>query len=136
MEDRINIDGVWYVKENQITQSDLELIDGLDYTFTEGFVYENDLYCFEVNRIRRGDETSEFYPDVSIDITDKRSGNRNTWKKDHWDSRLWILGVLNENPDSLEYIRENLCTEGVRIARTIINKIHDMGWLKEKDNEK
>ena len=73
MEDRIEVDGVWYIKEEvatskfeKVTISKLE--PGIKY---DGFVFESNLYAFDCTRIY--DEDGNLYKDgnVSIKFTDK-----------------------------------------------------------------
>ena len=61
--DRVQIDGVWYVREDQ-AQLDAVLED-FDPTGFEGYVVENDEVCFEATRIKRDDDS--FY-DGCVDI--------------------------------------------------------------------
>jgi len=50
MKDRIQINGIWYIREDQVQES-IEL----DPTEFEGIVVENDCFCFE-------ETAEEFYP--------------------------------------------------------------------------
>jgi hypothetical protein len=96
MENRIEINGVWYVREDAITDPlDHLEAEEMDLTFSEECCFESNKYCFVASRIRRDGE-DEFYPDVSIKFTDKRSGDRDTWKEAYWDN----------NNGSKEYLKE------------------------------
>jgi hypothetical protein len=130
MEDRIEINGTWYVREDIVSQTVEPKIDvDKDLTFTESCIYENDDYAFEVSRIRKGNENSEFYDDCSIEFTDKRSGDRDTWIRDYWDSTNWMIGVLDNNPESLAHLKESVCPEGEEIVKLLLMKLAEMKWL-------
>ena len=63
---RIEINGVWYVKEDTIKKPIIEL----EPTKFEGYVVENRDYCFEATRIFRDDGTP--YNDIDIEVTTKK----------------------------------------------------------------
>ena len=88
MENKIEINDVWYVREDIINDSLTHLEkEEVDVTFTEKCCYETDKYSFVASRIRRGGSSSgEFYPDITIKFTDKRSANIDTWKEEFWDN--------------------------------------------------
>jgi hypothetical protein len=71
MEDRIQINGEWYVKESttyEVHQKELDL------TYFEGCVYETDKYRFEVTRLYKDYSKNEFYSSsIDIKFTDKRT---------------------------------------------------------------
>lgn len=81
--DRIQIDGVWYVKET-------EILEELDVTECEGLVYENAKAVFEATRIKN--DEGIFYKDFDIKYTDKR---QKPWKDEHWDNTTWFKNVMN-----------------------------------------
>jgi hypothetical protein len=130
MEKRIEINGVWYVREDAINDS-LDILDEeeMDLTWTEECIYENDDYCFVASRIRRG-EGEEFYPYIDIKFTDKRHSDRTEWTTEHWDNISWFRGVLENNPESLEHLREALCDKGVKQFKMFLRKLVEVKWLK------
>jgi len=65
MENRIEINGVWYVREDQPKT----LLENLDPIGFEGYVVENKDFCFEATRLVGDTE-------VSIEATDKRGGKK------------------------------------------------------------
>jgi hypothetical protein len=117
---RIQIDGVWYVKEDTIDHGPEK---ELDVTCFEGMVTEDDKYCFEVTRIMR-DDGETFYPGVSIKFTNKTSN-----KIEYWDSDEWLIGVLEADPDSIESASECLDPNGLKLFRQFVSKIKERGWL-------
>ena len=131
MENRIEINGVWYVREDAID-------DPLDYledeemnlTFSEECCYETDKYCFVASRIRK-DGGDEFYSDIYIAFTDKRNDDRDKWKEVHWDNNNWFRGILYGNSDSIESLDEetDICPQGKRQLKGFLNRLVEEGWL-------
>ena len=131
MENRIEINGVWYVREDAITDPlDHLETEEMELTFSEECCYETDKYSFVASRIRR-DDSSEFYPDIAINFTDKRSGDRDTWKEEYWDNNNWFKGILYGNSDSIESLDEetDICPQGKRQFKGFLNRLVEEGWL-------
>ena len=129
MESRICIDGVWYVREDEIDTP--ETIKDIEVTFSEECCYENDKYCFVASRIKiDGDE--EYYPDIYIDFTDKRSGNRDTWESEYWDNPDWFKGILKNNPESLNVLNKEtkLCSKGKNQFKKFLELLVKEKWLE------
>lgn len=129
MENRIEINGVWYVREDAITDP-LDHLEEIDLIFSEECCYETDKYCFVASRIRR-DGGDKFYPGINITFTDKRSGNRDTWKEEYWDNLSWFKGILEGNPESIAFLDEEngLCPQGKRQLKGFLNRLVEEGWL-------
>jgi hypothetical protein len=128
---RINIDGVWYIREDAINDSLYHLEDEeIDLIFSEECCYETSKYCFVASRIRK-DESGEFYPDISIKFTDKRRKDRDTWKEEYWDNNNWFKGILEGNPESVESLDKEteLCKEGKRQFKGFLNRLVEEGWI-------
>jgi hypothetical protein len=70
---RIQINGVWYVREDQAQENPIELEP---FKF-EGVVVENKQFCFEATRTLR--DSNDPYDDINIKFTDKRI---KPWKED------------------------------------------------------
>ena len=121
MENRIEINGVWYVREEQ----PIEKIE-LDATSYNGRVYESDLYCFEVTQILNDDGLP--YDDCYIEVTDKRV---KPWKVEHIDNPKWFIGVLENNPESMEEANEMFCEQGIIEFRSVVQDLIDINWLKK-----
>ena len=131
MENRIEINGVWYVREDAITDPFDHLEDEeMELTFSEECCYETDKYSFVASRIRR-DDSSEFYPDIAINFTDKRSGDRDTWKEEYWDNNNWFKGILKGKAESIESLDEetDLCPQGKKQFKGFLNRLVEEGWL-------
>ncbi len=124
MQDRIEINGVWYIREdlaNKEEEEDFEL------NFYQGAVHEDDKYCWEATRLYKTDLESSFYDDIDIKFTDKRV---KPWKEEHWDSNQWFKEVMNNDSEALEELSKDLCSSGVKTFRLFLNKLEEEGWLK------
>lgn len=86
MEDRIKINGVWYVKEDSDNKKSSSYI--LDPTYYIGAVVETDTYCFEFSvliteeNVMRNDTQSITYT--------KKIGDRKNWEIDIIDNPSWL----------------------------------------------
>jgi hypothetical protein len=121
MEDRIQVNGEWYVKE--LTTPPVEL----DLTYYEGCVYENSKYCFEVTRIYRNYNKDEFYPDsVSVEFTDKRVQPRKT---DDWDNTSWLRGIYDNDRTSINEALEVMDMDGVTELKALVGELIEKGWI-------
>ena len=131
MENRIEINGVWYVREDAITDPlDHLEAEEMDLTFSEECCFESNKYCFVASRIKKY-ESEEFYQDIYIEFTDKRSGNKDTWKEDYWDNNLWFRGILENNPESINSFNEDtdLCEQGKKQFKAFLYRLKEEGWL-------
>lgn len=117
---RIEIDGVWYVREDNTNTNSPKI----DITCFKGMVYETDKYCWEATIIEKEDGT--YYDDIDIKFTDKRF---KPWKEKHWDSVAWMIGVCENNPSSMTEAKKLMCEEGIASFRLFIQKLRDEGWL-------
>ena len=123
MQDRIEINGVWYIKEDlaKNQEEDIELI------FSLQALYEDDKYCWEATRLYKDDTKSSFYEDIDIKFTDKRE---KPFKEDYWDNNAWMKGVLSNDPESMTHARESMCDDGVKTFKLFLNKLKEEEWLK------
>jgi hypothetical protein len=130
MENRIQINGVWYVKEDQTPTTTISYeIDEDKLTYSQSCVYENDKYCFEAKRLFKNYDSGEIYTDiVDIEFTDKRNG-RDNWIVEEWDDIGWFNGVLERNHDSIEIAKEVMCFEGLETFISFLKILKNKGWL-------
>ncbi len=131
MENRIEINGVWYVREDAINDPLEHLEDEeADVTFSEECCYETDKYSFVASRIRI-DGGDEFYPDITIEFTDKRSGDRDTWKEDYWDNNNWFKGIIEGKAESIVSLDKetDICPQGKKQLKGFLNRLVEVGWL-------
>jgi hypothetical protein len=123
MQDRIEINGVWYIREDlaNTQEEDLEL------SFSLQAMYENDKYYWEATRLYKENYQTDFYDDIDIKFSDKRE---KPWKEEHWDSNQWFKEVMNNDPESLKDARESMCEDGIKTFKLFLNKLQEEGWLK------
>ena len=123
MQDRIEINGVWYIREDlaNTQEEDLEL------SFSLQAMYENDKYCWEATRLYKENSQTDFYDDIDIKFTDKKI---KPWKEEHWDNNSWMKGVMNNDPESLKEARESMCEDGIKTFKLFLNKLQEEGFLK------
>jgi hypothetical protein len=122
MENRIQINGIWYVAENE--QPKQELVINIDPVHFEGAVIESDNYCFEATRLKR--EDGNFYKEIDIKFTDKRG--EDPWSEEHWDSNDWFRDIHTGDPESLEHIN-HICPQGVAEFRAFLKYLVEINWL-------
>ena len=118
--DRIQINGVWYVRETQEQEIILD-----DLTKTLNIIYENENYSWEATRIYK-DDGETFYDTFDIEFTDKRV---KPWKTDLWDNNAWMRGILINDPVSLEHLRESVCPQGEAELKAFLTKLKEEEWL-------
>ena len=131
MEDRIQVNGVWYVREINPT-SEIEIKDW-EITFSMERTWESNDWCFTAKVIMR-DEAETFedhYPDPFIDITDKRPADRKDWVEDSTDNPNFMWGVLEGNPDSMGDAREMFDKQGLEEFKAFLRHLIKIGWLKK-----
>ena len=123
MKNRIEIDGVWYTREDNTTP---EVIPQLEPSISyEGLVFESDLYCFEVTRLR--DDTGNFYDkQCDIQFTDKKLDIDNS---EHWDSVDWMCGILENEVEAIDEAMESLCSQGLIELKEVLKELAEKGWI-------
>ena len=125
MENRIKIGDVWYVREQPVEEIEM------DVTSFRGRVFETDLYCFEATQLLKDDDTT--YDDsCDIKVTDKRV---KPWKEEHLDNPKWFIGVLENNPESMDEAHEMFCEQGIAEFRAFVRDLISVGWLNGNENQ-
>ena len=123
MENRIQVNGEWYVKESTTDAQPIEL----DLTHFEGCVHEVRDYCFEATRMYEDYDKGKFYSDcLDIEFTDKRT---KPWKTDHWDSVDWFRGVFDNDKRAINEALEIMNEDGVKELKAFIGKLIEKGWI-------
>lgn len=122
---RIQINGEWYVKEDQSNETQ-KLINELNITHFKGCSYENDDYCWEATIIQKTD-SEEYYDGVDIKFTDKRC---EPWKENHWDNNSWMVGVYNDNEHSLIAAQKLMDEKGIETFKEFIGHLIKLNWIK------
>lgn len=133
MEDRIQINGVWYVKEEELDTVEYveptisKLDSGVKY---DGMVFESDLYAFDCTRIY--DEDGCLYKDgnVSIKFTDKSVVHDIEKFQEHWDNEAWMQGVIEDDVEAIEEAMESLCSQGMVELKEVLTTLRAEAWIK------
>jgi hypothetical protein len=117
--DRIEINGIWYVREDQ-QQDELIVLDPANY---HGCVVEDSEFAIEATKTLRND--GGYYDCLDIKFTDKRS---KPWKEETWDHPAWMRGVLNNNPESLNELPD-IGPKGIKFLQAFLKHLKDKEWL-------
>lgn len=119
MEDRIQINGVWYVRENTDTDNlELENYMHKNVVTYQCMAYEDFEWVFEAHADSLNDAELD-----TIEIENKVTG-----KKEMWDSLAFIR---NFNASTYEFRNDGeiLTKEGAKLLYYFINEIKKKGWL-------
>jgi hypothetical protein len=131
MKDRIQVDGVWYVRETSTLP--IVEIEPNNVTNTLGCILESDDWCFEATAILREeavDLTDIYTAIIDINITDKRPADRNEWiEHSGIDNSNWFIGVYEGNPESMPDVKEIMDEQGIAEFRGFIGYLIDKGWI-------
>ena len=122
MKDRIQINGVWYVREDET-----ELTDNINVTHVQQCTYETDEYAWEASRIYK-DDLETFYSGVDVKFTDKKKNY-----DDYWDNNDYLLGVLNNDNYFINLARENMNVEGIKDFKNFIYYLKEKGWFNKEN---
>ena len=128
MEDRIQINGVWYKREEPKIETPEYEISDVNVTKSMSYIYESTDFCFEAIRLYKSGGKA-FFDSIDIEFTDKRV---KPWKVDYWDNPNWFRGILDNNPESLnveEETIENLGPNGLGQLQAFLGYLKDKGWL-------
>jgi hypothetical protein len=128
MENRICIDGIWYVRETPNLQPTQFNPEHLIHTMS--CLWEGDNWVFEATMMLRDDDPTDFYPDPTIDITDKR-GDRDEWVEHSSDNPNWMFGVLNNDPESMVDAEGMFDEQGLSEFKAFLKHLIEKGWLKK-----
>jgi hypothetical protein len=123
MQDRIEINGVWYIREDLANNQ----VEDFELSFSLQAMHEDDNYVWEATRICKDYSTTLFYEDIDIKFTDKRV---KPWKEDDWDNNFWMKGVMNNDLEAMTDAKESMCDNGIKTFRVFLNKLKEEGWLK------
>jgi hypothetical protein len=135
MKDRIQVDGVWYVRETSTLP--IVKIDEMLVTNTLGCIWESDNWCFEATAILREeavDLTDIYTTIIDIAITDKRNPDRDKWiEHSGIDNTNWFIGVYEGNPESMPEAEEMMDEQGIAEFRGFIGHLIDKGWIVKEE---
>ena len=135
MKERIQVDGIWYVRESQTLP--IVEIDEMFVTNTLGCIWESNDWCFQATAILRDEAinlTDIYQHAIDIVIKDKRPENRDEWiEHDSCDSTNWFIGVYEGNPESMPEAEEMLNEQGIAEFRGFIGHLIEKGWIVKED---
>lgn len=121
--DKIVIDGIVYVradKQDIVPQSVIENVEDLCIEYN-GIIYEDDVMILEAEIIEDNKIIS------SIQFTDKTIKPR---KEESFDNENWFIGILENNPESIQDFKEIFKTEYQQeVFKAFLLKLRAMGWL-------
>lgn len=130
MEDRIQVNGVWYVRETDAIPDPLRMttIDEFDVTRSLDRVWENDDYAFEAKILLApdGTELEDTWGDCWIVLTIKHTDEEHSI-----DNPTWMLGVLDGDAQSMKEANKMMTPEGIRLFRGFLSLLIKNGWLKK-----
>jgi hypothetical protein len=129
--ERIEINGVWYVREDSHPQQTTSLTED-DVTHYRSVVHESDNYCFEASKLYKDFTSGQDYDDIAIEIAFKEKGvPQKDWKTDYWDSVSFFHGVLENNPQSINTLRDRFDEdkEGIEIFKAFLVYLQKIHWL-------
>lgn len=121
---RIQIDGVWYVREDLPREEYVVDVDELvDF---KGCVYENTDFCWEAIVLFKDYESGEIQPEVDIKFTDKRI---KPWKEENWDNPFWVQSLHKGDPEVVTYAEKLMGPKGVKQFQVFLKELVKRGWL-------
>ena len=108
MEDRIQINGVWYVKadsyvDKPIPTISVSLFDEDGIIYNQNCMFETADFIFRAVVLIDGDGELKYKNSLYIEFIDKRP---EPWKEEHWDNPTWLNGVILKNTDSIKVLEE------------------------------
>jgi hypothetical protein len=129
MKERIQINGIWYIRENTISEVE---IDPKEITNTLGCVWESSNWAFIAAVILRDEAENllDIYSNgVTIDITDKRNKNRDLWVQHDCDNTNWLLGILEGDDESMSEAEGMFDEQGIAEFKRFIRHLITKGWI-------
>ena len=121
MEDRLLINGVWYVRETE-PETETKEIETTELICS---VYETEDYVWKASKIFK-DDGETLYDGFDIEFTDKTT---EPWKEDHWDNMNYFNGISNDVPESMKDAYKDMNRQGVKDFKLFLNKLKEKGWF-------
>jgi len=132
---RIEINGVWYVREDAI-QDPIDFLEADEMSVTNSLrcSYDPTDWCFEASILLKenADSVDEFDIDGEpwILVTDKRSSDPARWIEHDIDNTIWMLGVLDGDLTSMEEADEIFDSNGLYHFKAFLRVLINKDWLK------
>ena len=119
-EDRIQINGTWYVKEEMTAQTKPQ-----DLLYTQQCLLELDSCMFEASRIYSDYNNDVFYNNsVSIKHT-----NKITKESDYWDNGKWMKELFDGDKEALDGVSDILNKSEIAQLKVFIGTLIENKWL-------
>jgi len=119
-EDRIQINGTWYVKEEMTAQTKPQ-----DLLYTQQCLLELDNCTFEASRIYSDYNNNVFYNNsVSIKYT-----NKITKESDYWDNGKWMKELFDGDKEALDGVSDILNKSEIAQLKVFIGTLIENEWL-------
>jgi len=128
MEDRIQINGEWYVKENNTTIKNDDTdssFDETDVTEIHAFIYEDGSYCWEASRIK-DDKDDTYFEDFAVEFIDKKI---KPWKEEIWDNSSWFQSLLDGDKEAYDEGLKSMTEEGIKTFKSFLKFLQKKDWL-------
>jgi len=119
-EDRIQINGTWYVKEEEQPQTEPQ-----DLIYTQQCLLELDDCMFEASRMYSDYNNEIFFKDT-VDI---KYTNKLTKESDYWDNVTWIKGLFKGEKEALDEISNILNKSEIAQLKMFIGTLIENNWL-------
>jgi hypothetical protein len=124
--DRIEINGVWYVKEEYVKEDKPTKLDltEKDVTFSKSCIYETGDYCWEAVMLSK-DNGENFYPDLEIEFTDRKLETT-----EYWDNFIWLNHILDGDQVAIEEAKKDMSDQGLEDFIAFLKFLKKENWLK------
>jgi len=128
MEDRIQVNGIWYVREDQTEKNEPLLINDEDLTFSRKCTFENDNCLFEFE-VLENDYDELIMP--SLQYCNKRVKDS---KVIHIaDNENWFIRIINNEPLAFDDLDGEIdLTEDRQLLRQFLIKLQKKGWVNDE----
>ena len=131
MENRILINGEWYVKESDIQKT--EPVHPISVETTDSLISEYQFgdYRWKSQRLYRNSSVEDFYPGFYIEFID--FGANGHWNEvtEFWDNSIWFARLLVRDSDAFAEARESMSDEGIKHFIAFLEVLHKRGWFTE-----
>ena len=117
MEDRIKINGVWYIKEDTYKHQKEEE-EKFDFIAYEGVVVEDSDFCFDATQLIGSDNS------LSIEVINK---TKEPFQTDFWDNKTFFEGVLEEDKESLGELK--MLGKSKKMFIELLKHLKTLNWI-------
>ena len=127
---RIQIDGVWYVREDTLKSKDVNFeVYEDDHIPTRGITLELEDFCFEFSVLESIDEEDgSSFEMPSIVFYDKNTDITH----EGWDNEIWMFDIIDETPGAMHEFPNGFTPTQIIGLKSIINKAESLGYIKRK----